>query len=113
MYPEDVAALYPLLPIGTSVRLINIPVKVAWIEGELLLEAHPPVNAQGETFEPDVDRFSGLLREAVGDTTIAIHWDYAREVLQKADGVIATVGLEADYPSAPSHEGTQTTAAAQ
>jgi hypothetical protein len=32
----------------------------------------------------------------VGNSTVAIHWDYAREVLQKADGVIATVGLEAD-----------------
>ena len=32
----------------------------------------------------------------VGDSTVAIHWDYAREVLQKADGVLATVGLEAD-----------------
>jgi hypothetical protein len=42
-----------------------------------------------------------MLRAAVGDTTVAIHWDYAREVLQKADGVIATVGLEADDPNAP------------
>jgi L,D-transpeptidase ErfK/SrfK len=75
MYPEDVATLYPLLPIGTSVRLIDVPVKVAWVDGELLLEAHPPVNAQGETFEPDVDQFSDLLREAVGDATIAIRWD--------------------------------------
>ena len=32
----------------------------------------------------------------MGNTTVAINWDYAREVLQKADGVIATVGLEAD-----------------
>ena len=32
----------------------------------------------------------------MGDTTIAINWDYARDVLQKADGVLATVGLEAD-----------------
>jgi L,D-transpeptidase ErfK/SrfK len=96
MYPEDVAALFPLLPIGTSVRLINAPVKVAWIHGELLLEAHPPVDAQGESFEPDLDQFYDLLLVAVGDATTAIHWDYAREVLQKADGVIATVGLEAD-----------------
>ena len=38
----------------------------------------------------------------MGDSTVAIHWDYAREVLQKADGVLATVGLEADLalPSA-------------
>jgi L,D-transpeptidase ErfK/SrfK len=101
MYPEDVATLFPLLPVGTSVRLINVPVKVAWIGGELLLEAHPPVNAQGESFEPDVDRFSDLLRAAVGETTVAINWEYAREVLQKANGIIATVGLEADDPSTP------------
>ena len=99
MYPDDVEALFPLIPVGTPVRLINEPVKVAWIDGELLLEAHPPVDAQGQSFEPDIDQFSDLLQAAVGDTTVAIHWDYAREVLQKADGVIATVGLEADLPT--------------
>jgi hypothetical protein len=78
------------------VRLINEPIKVAWVDGELLLEAHPPVDAEGQSFEPNLDQFSDLLQKAVGDTTVAIHWDYAREVLQKADGVIATVGLEAD-----------------
>jgi L,D-transpeptidase ErfK/SrfK len=96
MYPEDVAALFPLIPVGTPVRIINEPVKVAWVDGELLLEAHPPVDAQGQSFEPDVDQFAELLRTAVGDSTVAIHWDYAREVLAKADGVLATVGLEAD-----------------
>jgi L,D-transpeptidase ErfK/SrfK len=101
MYPDDVAALFPLIPVGTPVRLINVPVKVAWVDGELLLEAHPPVDAQGQSFEPDIDQFSDLLRAAVGDTTVAIHWDYAREVLQKADGVIATVGLEAELPTDP------------
>jgi L,D-transpeptidase ErfK/SrfK len=101
MYPEDVAVLFPLLPVGTPVRLINVPVKVAWVDGELLLEAHPPVDARGQSLEPDVDKFSDLLRAAVGEATLAIHWDYAREVLQKADGIIATVGLEADDPSLP------------
>ena len=87
-------------PSSAPVRLNNDPVKVAWVEGELLLEAHPPVNAQGESFEPDVDQFSDLLRRAVGETTVAIHWDYAGEVLRKADGVIAGVGLEAADPAA-------------
>jgi L,D-transpeptidase ErfK/SrfK len=99
MYPDDVAQLFPLIPVGTAVRLINVPVKVAWVDGELLLEAHPPVDAQGQSFEPNIDEFSDLLKAAVGDTTVAIHWDYAREVLQKADGVIATVGLEAELPT--------------
>ena len=99
MYPDDVAALFPLIPVGTPVRLINEPVKVAWIDGELLLEAHPPVDAQGQSFEPNIDQFAEMLRQAVGETTVAIHWEYAREVLQKADGVIATVGLEAENPN--------------
>jgi L,D-transpeptidase ErfK/SrfK len=87
--------------VGTPVRLINEPVKVAWIDGELLLEAHPPVDAQGQSFEPNVDQFAEMLRAQVGETTVAINWDYAREVLQKADGVIATVALEADDPNLP------------
>jgi len=99
MYPDDVAALFPLIPVGTPVRLVNEPVKVAWIGGELLLEAHPPVDAEGQSITPDLDEFSQLLQAKVGDSTLAIHWDYAREVLQKADGVIATVGIEVD-PSA-------------
>jgi L,D-transpeptidase ErfK/SrfK len=101
MYPDDVAALFPLIAVGTPVRLINEPIKVAWVDGELLLEAHPPVDAQGQSFEPDIEQFAEMLRTAVGDATVAIHWDYAREVLQKADGVIATVALAAADPNAP------------
>jgi L,D-transpeptidase ErfK/SrfK len=112
MYPDDVEALFPLVPVGTPVRLINEPLKVVWVDGELLLEAHPPVDAEGQSFEPDLDQFSDLLQKAVGDKTVAIHWDYAREVLQKANGVIATVGLEADLPQeAPAAAAAETPAA--
>ena len=100
MYPEDIEVLFPMVPVGTEVRIINEPVKVAWVNGELLLEVHPPVDAQGQSYEPDVDKFSELLKEAVGKSVVAIHWDYAREVLGRADGVLATVGLEAQLPDA-------------
>jgi L,D-transpeptidase ErfK/SrfK len=105
MYPEDVAQLFPLIPVGTPVRLVNEPVKVAWVDGQLLLEAHPPVDAEGQSFEPDVDQFADLLRAAVGDSTVAINWDYAREVLQRADGVLAVVGLEADLSALNADDG--------
>ncbi|MFI4914466.1 MAG: L,D-transpeptidase family protein [Steroidobacterales bacterium] len=101
MYPEDIEVLFAQIPTGTPVRIINEPVKVAWVEGELLLEAHPPVDNQGQSFEPNIDQFSELLRKAVGDDTVAINWDYAREVLQRADGIPATVGLHADLSGSP------------
>src|SRR3954464_14150158 len=96
MYPEDIEALFPQVPVGTPVRLINEPVKTAFVNGELLLEAHPPVDAEGQTYEPNLDLFSQLLDKALGPTTAAVHWDFAREALQKADGMPVVVGLEAD-----------------
>jgi L,D-transpeptidase ErfK/SrfK len=101
MYPEDVAALFPLVPVGTKVWLINDPVKVAYVDGELLLEAHPPVDREGQTTEPNLDLLSQLLDKALGNSTAAIHWDLARSTLQAADGMPAVVGLQADLDAPP------------
>ncbi len=102
MYPEDVAALFPIVPVGTPVWLINDPVKVAYVDGQLLLEAHPPVDSEGQTMEPDLDMLSHRLSDAVGNDTAAINWDLARATLQAANGIPAVVGLQAflDQPAA-------------
>jgi L,D-transpeptidase ErfK/SrfK len=94
MYPEDLAALYALIPVGTPVRFINVQVKVAWSGGDLLVEAHPAVATQGQVPAPTLDQLADALREAVRDARIAIRWDRAREVLRNADGIIAAVGMQ-------------------
>jgi L,D-transpeptidase ErfK/SrfK len=102
MYPEDVAALFPLIPVGTKVWLINEPVKVAYVNGELLMEAHPPVDEEGQnTSDPDLNLLSQKLDQALGDTTAAIHWDFAKEALQAANGIPTVVGLQADLDTGP------------
>ena len=102
MYPEDVAALFPLVSVGTRVWLVNEPVKVAWVDGKLLLEAHPPIDDEGQSVEPDLDLLSKLLDQALGDNTAAIHWDLARQTLAAASGMPTVVGLAAipDMPAA-------------
>jgi L,D-transpeptidase ErfK/SrfK len=101
MYPEDVAALFAIVPIGTRVRLVNEPVKVAWVDGQLLLEAHPPVDAEGQSIEPDVEMLSQKLDQALGSNTAAIHWDLARATLATASGIPTLVGLAADPDQPP------------
>ena len=102
MYPEDIAALFPLVPVGTKVWLVNEPVKVAYVEGELLLEVHPTVDAQGQSMEPNVELLSQHLDKALGSSTAAIHWDYAIETLRAARGIPTVVALAADVdPAAP------------
>jgi L,D-transpeptidase ErfK/SrfK len=95
MYPEDIAELFPMVKVGTAVHLINEPVKVAFVDGELLLEVHPPVDAQGQTIEPDLTVFEGLLEQALGESSVAIHWDKAHAELAQARGMPAVVGLAA------------------
>jgi len=102
MYPEDVAAIFPTVPVGTKVYLINVPVKVAFVDGTLLLEAHPPVDAQGQSIDPVLSQFEVLLTQALGNTTTAVNWDIAIDTLKKADGVPVLVGLQADVdPGSP------------
>ena len=101
MYPEDIEELFPMVAVGTPVYLINEPVKIAWVDGQLLLEAHPPVDAQGQTTEPDLTVFEGLLEQALGDSVVAIHWDRARAELSQALGMPAVVGLAAESPDSP------------
>jgi len=96
MYPEDVAALFPLVPVGTKVRLVNEPVKAAWVAGQLLIEVHPPVDAEGKSIEPDVQVLEPLLDQVLGKDTAAIHWDLARDTLQAATGMPTLVGLAAE-----------------
>ncbi|MGH8219365.1 MAG: L,D-transpeptidase family protein [Steroidobacteraceae bacterium] len=108
MYPEDVAALFPTVPVRTHVRLINVPLKIAFVDGELWLEVHAPVDAQGQTVAPKLEEFEQMLDRALGDTTTAIDWDYATQTLKLANGIPVTVGLQADLDSPPAPQQSST-----
>jgi L,D-transpeptidase ErfK/SrfK len=40
LYPEDIAHLFPLMPIGTRVEFVYQPVKIGHDDGETWVEAH-------------------------------------------------------------------------
>jgi L,D-transpeptidase ErfK/SrfK len=101
MYPEDVAAVFATVPVGTTVRLINEPVKVAWVDGQLYVEAHPPVDDEGQTEEPDLKLLSKMLNHALGNNHAAINWDVARDTLVAAKGMPTLVGVAAQAQANP------------
>ncbi len=43
LFPENIAELFELVPVGTPVTIVNQPYAFAWADGELLLEAHTPL----------------------------------------------------------------------
>jgi L,D-transpeptidase ErfK/SrfK len=44
MYPEDIEVLFPEVPVGTPVQIVNQPVKVGWLGDTLFIEIHPPLD---------------------------------------------------------------------
>ncbi len=101
MYPEDIEALFPLVPVGTPVWLVNEPVKVARIDGQVWLEVHPPIDEQGQRAEVDLESFYALANAALGDTPAAIHWDFVMETLKQAAGIPQMIGIEMAPEAAP------------
>jgi L,D-transpeptidase ErfK/SrfK len=68
MYPEDVEELFEKVAVGTKVTVVDQPVKLGWIEGELFMEAHP-TQAQSDQLEA-VGRFDPLLPSSVVDQVL-------------------------------------------
>jgi L,D-transpeptidase ErfK/SrfK len=101
MYPEDIEALFPLVPVNTPVWLINQPVKVARVNGQVWLEVHPPVDAEGQRAAVDIEGFYALANAALGETPAAIHWDFVLATLQEASGLPQMVGVEVDADLVP------------
>src|SRR5688572_24546331 len=101
MYPEDIEALFPLVPVNTPVWLINQPVKVARVNGQVWLEVHPPVDAEGQRAAVDIEGFYALANAALGETPAAIHWDFVLATLQEATGLPQMVGVEVDADLVP------------
>ena len=69
MYPEDAEELYESVGIGTKVTVVDQPVKLGWIDGELFMEAHPN-QPQSDQLEA-TGRFDPTLPGGVVDIVLA------------------------------------------
>lgn len=119
MFPEDIEFLFDMLDVETPVRILNEPVKVGWEGEKLVMEAHRALDeapvavdekADGMTVvEPSPDHAGAeeaLLPPARSSLTALtvqfveatstrpgeLDWDIAEILLERADGIPATVG---------------------
>jgi L,D-transpeptidase ErfK/SrfK len=63
MYPEDIEGLFADIPVGTSVQLVNQPIKLGWMADGLFVELHPPM----EEDEPQYQDYMQRVLDAVAD----------------------------------------------
>lgn len=96
LYPENIEYLYELIAIGEKVQIINEPYLLGELDGELIFEAHEPL--EDDLIEP-ADRLNDLFvafGEAPGnELTVAIESNI-RAISDIANGVPARVAKGPD-----------------
>ena len=81
LYPEDIAALFKMVAVGTPVRAIDQPVGATWLQDGLYVEVHPSKDQadQIDTETPMIPDQPAGLRElvsaAAGNYAQAVDWN--------------------------------------
>jgi L,D-transpeptidase ErfK/SrfK len=92
MYPEDIQQLFPRMPVGTKVTVVNQPVKLAWANDQLFIEIHPDQNQADEveatsrfTFAVP-EGFSKTILAAAGSAANRVDWEAVRQAAKDRKG---------------------------
>lgn len=92
LYPEDIEMLYGMVPIGTQVTIVNQPYKWGWVDGELLIEVHPPL-AEDSGQPPTLTDLTRLIVDATRAKPLAIDWIGAERTWREARGIPTPVSV--------------------
>lgn len=87
MYPENIAQLFPLVPVNTPVSIIRQPYKAGWRGDELYLEVHVGEGVPSEEGAQQV-----VKRATEGIKEVYVDWDLVRTVLSENTGLPRVVG---------------------
>lgn len=99
MYNQDIERLFPNVPAGTQVRIINQPIKVGRMADALFIEAHAPFIAD---YDPTIDRIppnEATIQEAmrVIDEKYGslfhnqIDWDAVHTAIEQGNGRVIQI----------------------
>ncbi|WP_282607407.1 L,D-transpeptidase family protein [Pelagibius sp. Alg239-R121] len=93
MYPADISELFELVEVGIPVRIIDQPVKVGWVNGELYLEVHPTaiqidaLAATGRLTPYAIPKTAETVLAAAKAQSDRLNWSVIRRVSMERRGI--------------------------
>lgn len=93
MYPEDIVALFDMIPVGTKVTVVDQPILVGWLDDGLYLEANPSQTQSSEveydsemTVRPLTDGLRKVITDAAGAGAGNIDWEAVEKIVRERKG---------------------------
>ena len=111
LYPEDIATIFPMLPVGTKVTVVNQPTLYRVQDGRLYVQSFPPheehpeakAAAKGQRFNKKLqDKLAHVAKQA----GLTVDWPLVQGVVNAAQGIAMPVsqpapGVETFVAAAP------------
>lgn len=92
LYPEDMTVLFPQIPRGTPVRIVNQPFLIGHRDGQIFLEAHRPF----EELDPARLRreLYARLKRIEKKEQVALDWQRIETILAETRGIPLPIGAQ-------------------
>lgn len=94
MNNEDVTELFPQVPIGTQVTIINQPYKLGVLDGKLYLQVHTPLDEHG--FPSALDKQTAIQQLLQEHSELVegyrLDWQTIRDLVFAEEGVPGVIG---------------------
>ncbi len=89
MYPEDIERLFPEIPVGTPVTFVNQPIKLGWLNDELYIEVHPPLEEKGHfySYEEMLGQALALIERKTQGIRVRVQGSALRKALEEQNGI--------------------------
>jgi L,D-transpeptidase ErfK/SrfK len=104
LYEADIERLFNLVPVGTSVTVVDQPVKLGWHENELFLEAQPSFDQFEELRLTQAFTTSGgenldsWITAKAGGRVADLDWGMVRATLARRNGVPTQITNPRSHP---------------
>jgi L,D-transpeptidase ErfK/SrfK len=95
LFPEDIKELFNIVPLHTSVELINQPFVLGEDKGVLMLQAYQPLQEQREEFADyamDMQHLVDTYSKDGQSVRIDVDWAIAEAMLKDHIGIIGEIG---------------------
>jgi L,D-transpeptidase ErfK/SrfK len=94
LYSEDIATLFPMVPVGTLVRIIYEPIKVGWAEDRCWLQVYQ--DYEDKIDDPLAAAFSGIsaCEQAIGP--LKVNFKEIKKAIREQTGIPVPVARRAD-----------------
>ena len=100
LYPEDIATLFPQLPVGTKVTVVNQPLLYKAQDGQFYVQSYPPheehpeakAAAKGKRFNT---KMQNRMTQRAKPSGVTLDWPLVEQVVNASQGITVPVSQPA------------------